>query len=288
MTFRGVQVSDRDRIKRTVAQLVQGARQSGTGWWRANCPECAARTGKIDYKQCLAISSKHGVFKCWKCGLRGRLDGFDAFDTDEAEERPVDEMPPPDGFISAHLGAAENLSMGPAFNYLRTRVPEELWEETEVGACASGIYAGRVIIPVLSPRRAWLGWVGRTWYPSDRTYTYPPGMNRGALLYNSAVLDLVTDVPVLVVEGVFDALHLWPDAVALFGKASEEQVEALKATNRPVVVVLDGDAWTEGYALATRLKLHGRRAGYVRLPPTLDPDEVPRDWLADEVARSLW
>ena len=50
-------------------------------------------------------------------------------------------------------------------------------------------YAGRVIIPILDEDDiTWLGWVGRTWYPSDKAYTYPKGMNRGNMLYNPRAL----------------------------------------------------------------------------------------------------
>jgi len=91
----------------------------------------------------------------------------------------------------------------------------------------------------------------------------------------------------MVVEGVFDALALYPNAVAVLGKASEAQMEALQESKRPVVIVLDGDAWQEGWAMAARLKFKGQRAGSVRLPPKLDPDEVDPAWLQEEVKKAL-
>jgi DNA primase len=130
--------------------------------------------------------------------------------------------------------------------------------------------------------------VGRTWFKSDRAYSYPKGMNRGDVLYRGAQLWEHTDEPLIVVEGVFDALYMWPHGVALLGKASEYQMEALFESPRPVVIILDGDAWEEAYAMKLRLQLHGKKhVGHVRLPPKKDPDDMPRDWLAEEIRRAL-
>ncbi len=283
-------MSKRDQIRRNVQQALNHARPSGTGWWRANCPECLARTGKVDHKQAMSINVRSGVFWCWKCQLSGSIKpGAQYTPVDDAGPNEND-MSAPDGFTAlASSDGMRSISLEPAREYAEKRCPQPLWRETGIGACATGNYAGRVIIPVLAEdNETWLGWVGRTWYPSDKAYTYPKGMARGAVLYNGKALHEPTDEPVLVVEGVFDAIHLWPNGVALLGKASEEQMEALAATKRPVAICLDGDAWLESYAMTHRLRLHGKLdAGYVRLPPKLDPDEVERSWLDSEVAACL-
>jgi DNA primase len=112
-------------------------------------------------------------------------------------------------------------------------------------------------------------------------------MKKGEVLYNAQALSLETDVPVLVVEGTLDALAHWPDSVALLGKHGKAQVEWLLASRRPVCVVLDGDAWSEGEMLALRLSFAGVRAGSVRLEPKQDPDEVPKAELMRRALASL-
>jgi hypothetical protein len=271
-----------------VERAFRHARPSGTGWWRVDCPVCVARTGKADRKQAMAVNAKSGVFKCWKCQATGKMTkGFDpdlALDRDGDAE--IKAMDPPEGYYP--LAGDESLSLAPARHYAAKRCPADLWGELGLGGCASGSYAGRVIVPVLAEDgMTWLGWVGRTWYKSDRAYTYPKGMNRGDVLYRGGIAWTKTDEPLLVVEGVFDAIHLYPHAVAVLGKASEYQMEVLAECPRPVVMVMDGDAWLESYAMACRLRLYGKHAGYVRLPPKLDPDEVPRDWLNEQIRRAL-
>jgi hypothetical protein len=273
--------------RQAVERALQGARSSLTGWYRANCPECLARSGKADYKQALSINVRSGVFWCWKCGLKGRIANAPELPPEDPTQAAVAMEPPPGYVTLASPDGQGSIILEAARRYAAKRCPPHMWDATGIGACATGPYAGRVIIPIFDEDdRTWLGWVGRTWYPSDKAYTYPKGMNRGNMLYNPRALREDTDEPLLVVEGVFDAIWLWPNAVAVLGKASELQMEALATCNRPVVIVLDGDAWMEAYAMMQRLRLHGRVAGYVRLPPKLDPDEVPRDWLAEEVRRA--
>jgi DNA primase len=200
-------------------------------------------------------------------------------------------MGAPEGFYE--LASAEGrgaLSLAPARKYLLGRglVDEGVWRQAKVGACVAGRYKDRIVVPVLSPDNVWQGYVTRDWTGlAVSPYLYPPRMDRANLLYNHTALNEQTERPVMVVEGVLDALALWPDAVALLGKPSEPQVLALADCPRPVAIVLDGDAWEEGDALAMRLGLEGQRAGSVRLPPKKDPDEVDKAWLAEEVRRCL-
>jgi DNA primase len=152
----------------------------------------------------------------------------------------------------------------------------------------AGRYHHRIIIPVMGQENEWLGWVGRAWVKNaDRPYIYPPGEWRGTTLYNHAALRVESDEPAMVVEGCFDAHAVWPDGVAVLGKPSEWQVDAMCEAKRPVAVVLDRDAWREGSSLAYLLRARGVRAGAVRLPPVLDPDEVPGGWLREEARRCI-
>jgi len=114
---------------------------------------------------------------------------------------------------------------------------------------------------------------------------YVRGMARGLYLYNQATLYAPSQAPVFVVEGTLDAVYLWPDAVALLGMWTDQQIEILCTSERPLVVLLDGDAWKE--ALADILRMYGKTAVSIRLGPKLDPDDVSRDWLHKEAMRLL-
>jgi hypothetical protein len=286
---------------RALAEKSAKGCQGGTGQYRrGTCQACELRTGKPDRRGSFSFNTANGFYQCFKCGLVGRVQGYDSedFEPDAPEERPV--MRPPEGFYELCRGDGRTaMALDPAREYLRSRglADETLWEEAHLGACTSGWFRSRVVVPVLSPDDEWLGFVARAWTKkADVPYLYPKGMARRDILYNHKAL-LVGDAaarlgagdlaPVFVVEGVMDALALWPDAVAVLGKPTDPQILALADSARPIAVCLDGDAWNEGEDLAMRLRLEGQRAGNIRLPPTLDPDEIPSDVLRDAALRCI-
>jgi len=274
-----------------VKHLIREARHSSSGWSRANCPFCPSLLGKVDRKQALAINMGNGCFVCFRCGTTGRMRDDEYQRQEVAPDTAAFSMDAPEGYLAlCEEPARSAMSAAPARQYLRSRklTQESIWAEAKIGACLSGRYDGRVIVPVLSSDYAWVGWVGRVWFKqADRAYSYPRGMKRGDILYNHAALLRETDTPVIVVEGVFDALAYWPDAVAVLGKPSDTQVYALASARRPVAVVLDGDAWQEGEVLAMKLRLEGQRAGSVKLGPRIDPDEVEHGWLRTRAVECL-
>lgn len=280
----------KNRQRELAEQSARACRQTSSQYWRGVCQVCVLRTGKADRRGSFSYHPNSGWYQCFKCAVCGFLGG-DARDRMPREVEAAPEMRAPEGFYELARGeGAGARSLEPARAYLRSRglKDETLWRTAHLGACVVGFYANRVVVPVLSPEADWLGFVARAWTKkADIPYLYPKGMARRDVVYNHAALLEETDEPVFVVEGVMDALALWPNAVALLGKASETQVWALADAPRPIAICLDGDAWREGEELAMRLQLEGQRAGNIRLPPKTDPDEVDRKWLEEEASRAL-
>lgn len=276
-------------------QALGDARRSGGGWYRAACPYCLESTGKPDRRQSLGIKPAICFFACFKCGARGRLRGVpDAVLA--AERRAVDKAPPP---IKGPPPGYEPLGDDDAWGSLFFEVPRRYLERrgvsqataraAKIGVVTDGRLAGRVVVPVLDvDDQTWLGYSARDWTDKlDPRYRYPRGMARGVLLYNWSALYAQTDEPLLLVEGVFDALPYWPNASAALGKPGDYHRRLLADAARPVAVCLDGDAWEEGWVLAEYLRLQGMSTGAVRLPPGADPNTVDRDWLIEEARRCI-
>lgn len=273
-----------------ILNAVAGRRASSKGWVRGNCPLCELRTGKPDRKQCLGLYVPTGKWHCFRCGSGGLLLVPDDIamtaprpPTPEEEIERKKAMQPPEGFWPLFDDAnIDSISGIEPREYMRDRgFPDDVCREAGVGAVYDGKLNGRVIVPILATDDdAWLGWSARAWFPNPmRKVLYPTGMLRGQILYNHRAIFEKTERPVLVTEGVFDAMSVWPDAVACLGKPTQYQREALLAATRPVVVVLDGDAHREAEALGMLLKFNGLRAGSVHLPPGLDPNTVDRSAL---------
>lgn len=289
-----------------VEQAMRGAR-FGYRWIRISCPFCED-LGHTDRKRSLGVKAADGGWHCFRCQTSGKL----AEPPDprwaelEAEKKDDDEpaiFDPPESFTLLGSGeGARALVFEEARLYLKSRmVKKRIQRLLEIGACDSGDYAGRIVVPCMtSDHRGWLGYVARLWVPKAGRYAqgwdalpyrYPKDMPRGRFFFNHDATLEESDDPVLVVEGAFDALPYFPHASAVWGKPSHMQLEALKNAKRPVVFCLDGDAWREAWIAAQQLRFEGSRASFVKLPPGEDPASLARkrgiDWLLDEARKSL-
>ena len=271
----------REEMNAEVADAMSGRRPGGTGWSRADCPFCEERHGSPDRKQCLSLNTRTGGWHCFRCGVKGYLGESEGYDHPEQQERAAPKATPelpPGCFPLWEEPASSSIACAPLLSYLRDvrRVPMRVVREARIHGCVRGAFAGRVVIPAHDAVGRLAGWVSRT-TAKRGDYRNMSGMDREALLYNASAVAVETIEPLLVVEGVFDALPFWPHAVAVFGKPGQGQVRMLARAKRPIVVVLDGDAWREGARLAMQLQMEGARASWLELPPRTDPDEVPRE-----------
>ena len=271
-----------DRLRESVA-LHGRQGPSARGEVRLCCPFC---TGSSRFT--LSASPNLGVWHCHRCGAAGKGDLSWLPAGGYADELPpFTEVGPPAGFL-AFADAAGSRAAEPYRAYLRQRGVLDVAVLAGAGCALDGRYAGRVVVPVLGAGGTWLGFSARAIYRLARpTYLYPPGMRRGRVLFNGLALGSETAEPAFVVEGVFDALHLWPDGVAVLGKPTADQLVLMAEARRPLVVVLDGDAWQEGMALALQLRALGKKAAWLRLSARNDPDENPAEQLRERAREAL-
>ncbi len=283
-----------------IALAVRGRKVSRTNWVRANCPLCELKEGSADKKFSLGFSITTLRYECYRCSTKGRLRTrpeeyeLGALEAELARDA-VDAPPPPplelpEGYmVLTDEPARSSFAFAAARHYLRNdrKVSDENIDRFRIGACARGRFAGCVIVPVFDAQGGWAWFVGRKWTKKAyRPYLYPNG-SRGGVMFNQRAIDVVTDEPLMVMEGCFDAIAHYPNAVAVLGKTTEEHLALLEQAKRPVVFVPDGDEHESGYALSLRLKLANVRSGAVRLAPKVDPDEVPREVLRAAAVDSL-
>ena len=274
------------------ADALLEARPTGNGWFRVNCPYCLDQTGKSDRRQSLGIKPEINFFSCFKCGVRGRLPDDDDRIVDFRTPLPEGvELPPlPEDYEPLWDDAWTSITFEEPVAYVKRRgITREIAEAAKIGACASGKYAGRVVVPCLDlDGETWLGFSARDWTDkAELKYTYPFGMPRQLFMYNQVELYRETNEPVMIVEGVFDALPYWPGVVACLGKPVDNHFKLMLEASRPIAVCLDGDAWEEAWSLSEQLRLYGKTAGYVQLPPRKDPNTVSKGWLVEEARKCV-
>lgn len=259
---------------------------AGRTKFNTRCPRCELRNHRKDKKLALWVDLDKNLYKCFRCDSYGQVYPNNKRDwsPQDAPDSFVTEIPLPAEYQPLH-GVSKRFRAYTNYAHKR-QIPEDLWAPLFVGFCDTGPYRGRLILPVINSGRL-EGWVARSVLPSDRSYLYPPGMRRGQVLFNADRLQKCAHSPILVVEGWLDAIYLWPHAVAVLGSPSHKHLELLANAKDDVVFVLDGDAWVKGLASAMMLRLHGKKAASVRLPPTLDPDDLPAQVVHDLAMKSL-
>jgi len=160
--------------------------------------------------------------------------------------------------------------------------------------CPEGHYAGRLIIPV-EYRHQLYTFVARSLDPAaEPKVLYPAGSRRSDVVFNLDRLErLQHPRPLIITEGVFDALRLPNQAVAILGsQMSAQQITLLGRLPvgwRPFIILMDGDKAGRNASLQIHRALwsHGLPHVEARLPEGTDPSDAPSDALEKAIRDAL-
>lgn len=181
--------------------------------------------------------------------------------------------------------------------YLAERgLDEATIREFGVGFCNAGTLIARIAIPLHNVKGELIGYVGR--WPGDPPaetpkYKLPKGFKKSAELLNlHRALAESPESPLVIVEGVFDVMHLWRHGVrrviGLMGSSLSAMQEALlrqhAAGGRILLMLDEDDAGRSGRdEIAVRLS----RFAYVRIhafpAEGLQPDRLTAEQIAEAV-----
>lgn len=143
--------------------------------------------------------------------------------------------------------------------------------------CKEGYYAERVIAPVCDRKGNYRTFVSRSIHGNaSKKYLYPKGTAISNLLYNLHFIKQTSKV--MIVEGIFDALHCYPLAVASFGKhISQQQISSLRMHGiNTVFLLFDAEAWQETPDLWNRA-IDKLSQHFFTFPIKL-PDDTPTEY----------
>ena len=226
-----------------------------------HCPYCG------HHKKKMSINFSNGYWKCWVCDTRGKniyrivrkfgnyqqrqkyreLQGLvDLTDFEEMfkeynniEEKQILEMP--EGFVSL---CNKDLPMDStdAFRYLSSRgIGRREILKWKIGYCKEGRYAGRIIVPSFDVEGDLNYFIARSYVGHGRRYLNPPSSRD--IVFNELNIDW--DEPIILVEGVFDAIAAGNNAIPILGSTLREQsrlFHAIAIHDTPVYMALDSDA----------------------------------------------
>jgi DNA primase len=147
----------------------------------------------------------------------------------------------------------------------------------------SGIFAGRLVIPIQNERGELVAYCGRALDETQPRYRFPSQFAKSEFVFNLHRAAAAMQQTVVLVEGFFDCLKLHqagvPAVVALMGATLyEAQKAALLRHFRSIILMLDGD--TAGRrataAITAQLQLYAT-VRVIHLPDGTQPDQLTRD-----------
>jgi DNA primase len=140
-----------------------------------------------------------------------------------------------------------------ALTYIKNRgIRTEDVLRYRIGYCEEGNYTGRVIIPSYDKDNKLNYFIARSFYEGGMKYKNPP-VSKNVIVFENLIS---WNEPVILVEGIFDAITVRRNAIPLLGKTIPKQLEHALLENgvKEVIVFLDEDARNEAINLEQRLK----------------------------------
>jgi DNA primase len=144
----------------------------------------------------------------------------------------------------------------------------------------SGIFGGRLVIPLHNERGQLVAYCGRALEDAQPRYRFPSGFSKSEILFNLHRAAASGRQTVVVVEGFFDCLKLRQagvsSVVALMGAALySSQHRLLLERFRRIILMLDGDdaGRRATTAIAARLQPHAS-VRMLHLPDAVQPDQL--------------
>lgn len=143
-----------------------------------------------------------------------------------------------------------------AVTYLKHRgITSEDILRYRMGYCDSGTYKDRIIVPSYDAHQQLNYFTARSYYEGSMKYKNPP-ISKNIVCFENMV---DWSEPVILCEGMFDAIALRRNAIPLLGKTLPKTLEKalLQHKTTEVIIFLDEDARNDALKLERKIKQYG-------------------------------
>jgi DNA primase len=144
-----------------------------------------------------------------------------------------------------------------AIHYLNERgITEKDIVKYNIGYCTEGLYSRRIIIPSYNSDGSLNYFVSRSYYPEEKMKYKNPPISKNVICFDSQVN---WNEPIILCEGVFDAITIKRNAIPLLGKfPSRLLVEKIFMSGiTDIIISLDNDAINEALKAAEYFRKQG-------------------------------
>ena len=169
-----------------------------------------------------------------------------------------------------------------ALNYLLGRgLRAEDIVKYNIGYCEEGEYRDKIIIPSYDERGKLNFFVGRSFYQTQYKHKNPK-VSKDIVGFELLVN---WDTPLVLCEGAFDAIAIRRNAIPLFGKSIQSELEKKIIGNsvKKLYIVLDSDAIKNALRLAKKFMSYGIQTHLVDMG-----DEDPSEMGYDKINKKIY
>jgi DNA primase len=257
--------------------------KTSRGNYSFKCPFCTHHKNKLEIN-CITNAKSENPWHCWVCEAKGKtirsLFKNAKIPANKVAELNIIIAPGkeykqisttlelPKEFISL-TDIVENkiatIESKHAIKFLRKRgiTPEDIIKYN-IGFCNDGPYKERVIIPSYDENGIVNYFIARAYKDGPTKYKNPPADAKSAIGWE---LYINWDAPIILVEGMFDALTIKRNVIPLFGKIIHEKLmkKLVRSSVNRIYIALDPDAIKNAFKYAEQLMTYGKEVFLVEL-----------------------
>jgi len=265
--------------------VLSTSHKTSRGNYSFKCPFCTHHKNKLEIN-CITNAKSENPWHCWVCEAKGKTVRA-LFKKMKAPSNKVAELNMiiapgkeekhiistmlelPKEFISLNntdnLDKVTSLEARRAIQFLKNRgITQEDIIKYNIGFCYEGPYKDRVIIPSYDENGIINYFIARAFIDGIQKYKNPPSDAKSAIGWE---LYINWDAPIVLVEGVFDALTIKRNVIPLFGKIIHEKLmkKLVRSTVNKVYIALDPDAIKNALKHAELLMSYNKEVYLVEL-----------------------
>jgi DNA primase len=229
---------------------------------------------------------RENFWHCWVCGAKGKtlLSLFRKIKAPQGKINELNILVIPDNTKSIELSAIQlpkefislinttkldkilQIELKHVLKFLKSRgLTQDDIIKYNIGFCKDGKYGGRVIIPSYDDNKKLNYFIARDYKgETPQKYKNPPVAAKDVIGFE---LYINWDAPIILVEGMFDALTIKRNVIPLFGKAIHSRLlqKLVKSSVDRIYIALDNDARRDALKQAEMLMSYGKEVYMVEM-----------------------
>jgi len=273
-----------------VNSILGSGKKTAGGNYAYTCPHCNHHKPKLEINFD-SHKNKANPWHCWACDVRGKsiipllrkanapqdkIEYAKTLVVDSSYnyvEKTYAALTLPSEFISLSSVDSPTLSMRHAQAYIKNRgVSNHDILQYNIGYCEEGLYKNMIILPTYDAEGSLNYFTARSFEKDPFTKYRNPSVSRD-IIPNEYFINW--NIPVILCEGIFDAIAIKRNAIPLLGKSIQSSLmkKLIVSAVDKIYIALDSDAIKQSLRFCEKLMAEGKELYLVDLQDK-DPAEL--------------